>query len=173
MSSQEIVRGFLRCYQQHDFKRMQAYLADDVEFSDFAFQIRGKAVKAMWHWFCMPYPPRPEPVKVPEFEVVGVEGDPHKRDRQVNRVTAHYRVAYLYGETLRPVDYWIRSTFTVRDGKIVAQTDQFDTLSPFQFAKMAFGLPTALLAFTPLLRSTVQKKAREKLDKFSREYGYY
>jgi ketosteroid isomerase-like protein len=143
---------------------MQAYLADDVEFSDFAFKIQGKAVRAMWHWFCIPYPPRPEPVKVPEFEIVKVEGD---------RVTARYRVTYLYGESLRPVDYWIRSTFTVRDGKIVAQTDQFDTLSTFQFARMAFGLPTALLAFTPLLRSTVQKKAMEKLNKFSREYGYY
>jgi ketosteroid isomerase-like protein len=163
MLNEETVLEVLRCYQQHDFKGMQAYLAEDVEFSDFAFKIRGKAVKAMWHWFCIPYPPRTEPVKVPEFEVVKVEGD---------RVTARYRVVYLYGESLRPVDYWIRSTLTVRDGKIVAQTDQFDTLSTFQFAKMAFGLPTALLAFTPLLRSTVQKKATEKLDKFSQEYGY-
>ncbi len=81
-------------------------------------------------------------------------------------------MAYLYGEKLCPVDYWIRSTFTVRDDKIVTQTEQFDIISTFQFAQMAFGLPTALLAFTPLLRSTVQKKAMEKLNKFSREYGY-
>ncbi|MCY7273647.1 MAG: nuclear transport factor 2 family protein [Phormidesmis sp. CAN_BIN44] len=163
MSNEETVDGFLRCYQQHDFRGMHACLADDVEFSDFAFKIRGSAVKAMWHWFCIPYSPRPEPVKVPEFEVIKVEAD---------RVIARYRVNYLYGEALRTVDYWIRSTFTVGDGKIVAQTDRFDRISAFEFARMAFGLPVALLAFTPLLQSTVQKKAAEKLNKFSQQYGY-
>jgi len=163
MSNEGTVRGFLNCYQQHDFKGMHAYLADNVEFSDFAFKIQGNAVKAMWHWFCIPYAPRREPVEVPEFEVIKVEED---------RVMVRYRVDYLYGEALRPVDYWIRSTFTVRDGKIVAQTDRFDHISAFEFAKMAFGLPTALLAFTPLLQSTVQKKATQKLNKFSREHGY-
>ena len=163
MSSEETVHSFLRCYQQHDFKGMHAYLADHVEFSDFAFKIRSNAVKAMWHWFCIPYSPRREPVKVPEFEVIKVEED---------RVIARYRVDYLYGEALRPVDYWIRSTFTVRDGKIVAQADLFDNISAFEFARMAFGLPTALLAFTPLLQSIVQKKATQKLNKFSQEYRY-
>ncbi|MCY6492804.1 nuclear transport factor 2 family protein [Leptolyngbya sp. GGD] len=163
MSGEKTVRGFLGCYQQHDFKGMQAYLADAAEFSDFAFQIQDNAVKAMWHWFCIPYTSRPDPVKVPEFEVISVEGD---------RVIARYRVVYLYGEALRPVDYWIRATFTVSDGKIVTQTDRFDQISAFEFARMAFGLPVALLAFTPLLRSTVQKKATEKLNKFSQEYGY-
>ena len=35
---------------------------DDVRFSDFAFDIRGKKVMAMWHWFCVKYPPREQPM---------------------------------------------------------------------------------------------------------------
>ncbi|UIE37432.1 hypothetical protein [Leptodesmis sichuanensis] len=45
-------------------------------------------------------------------------------------------------------------------------SQDFEALQPTGWAR------PALLVFTPLLRSTVPKKATEKLTQFCREYGY-
>src|SRR2546427_11438024 len=58
VSNQQIVEKFLSCYQQHDYEGMQSCLDDGVRFSDFAFDIHGKEVISMWHWFCIKYPHR-------------------------------------------------------------------------------------------------------------------
>jgi hypothetical protein len=139
---------------------MQSCLDGDVRFSDFAFDIRGKEVMAMWHWFCVAYPPRERPIAVPEFNVVEESGD---------IVLTKYRVSYGSGEDQRPVDYFIKSRFTLKNDKIVEQHDEFSNVSEFAFAKMAFGFPTQLLAVTPLLRVIVRKRALEKLKQFARE----
>jgi hypothetical protein len=162
MSNQQIVEKFLSCYQQHNYQGMQSCLDDDVHFSDFAFDIHGKKVVAMWHWFCIKYPPREKPIDVPEFKVLEARGD---------TAVAEYRVNYLYGEDQRPVDYFIKTRFTLRNGKIIDQRDEFFSISEFEFAKMAFGFPKALLGLTPLLRIIVKKKADEKLGQFMREFG--
>lgn len=161
MSNRAIVEKFLSCYQKHVYKDMQSCLADNVRFSDYAFDdIQGKKVMAMWHWFCVPYPPRKQPIEVPEFTIVEETGD---------AVVAKYRVKYLYGRDEKPVDYFIKARFTLKNGKIVEQHDEFMSITEFKFAKMAFGFPAALLALTPLLRIIVKKKAGEKLDQFIQE----
>lgn len=163
MSNKEIVEGFLGSYQKHDFPAMHNTLHPDVTFSDFAFDISGREVQAMWHWFCVPYGPRKEPVEVPEFELL-------KSDNE--SVLAKYRVRYLYGEKQRPVDYFIDARFKFRNDKIVEQRDTFSNISEYEFAKMAFGFPLALLAPTPILRASVRKKAGEKLRQFMDANGY-
>jgi hypothetical protein len=166
MLNEDIVKKFLTCYQAHDFRGMHNCLDENVTFSDFAFDIQSKEVKAMWHWFCVPYLERKKPIDVPEFDVTKSEGDV---------VSAKYRVSYLYGEKQRPVDYFISSHFKVHNGKIVDQTDSFGNISQYEFAKMAFGFPLQLLALTPLLRVVVKKKAAEKLRQFMKaheNYGY-
>lgn len=157
MPNQQIVEKFLSCYQQHIYEGMQSCLAEKVHFSDFAFDIRDEKVMAMWRWFCTVYPPREKPVDVPEFSILEAVGD---------SVVAKYRVKYLYGDHQRPVDYFIKSRFTLSNDRIVEQHDEFFSISEYEFAKMAFGYPTALLALTPLLRKIVQKKAPEKLEQF-------
>ncbi|MDD5580697.1 MAG: hypothetical protein PHY16_15635 [Methylobacter sp.] len=111
----------------------------------------------MWQWFCVKYPPREKPIEVPEFYILEESGD---------AVVAKYRVKYLYGEDQKPVDYFIKARFTCRDGRIIEQHDEFFSISEYEFAKMAFGFPKALLALTPLLQVIVKKKAREKLGQF-------
>lgn len=161
MSNKAIVENFLSCYKNYDNQGMQRCLADEVQFSDYAFEdIHGKKVMAMWHWFCIPYGDRKNPIDVPEFSILEEGGD---------TIVAKYRVQYRYGKNERPVDYFIRSWFTIGNDKIVRQHDEFFSISEFEFAKMAFGFPTALLAFTPLLQMIVRKKAGEKLDQFMRE----
>lgn len=56
MLNENIVKKFLTCYQNHDFLRMHDCIDENVKFSDFAFDIHGKEVRAMWHWFCVKYP---------------------------------------------------------------------------------------------------------------------
>lgn len=162
MSNQEIVKTFLSCYQNHDFTGMQGCLDYNVHFSDFAFDIHGKEVWAMWHWFCIPNPPaRPSPIEVPEFDILSFDNDV---------VLAKYRVIYLNGTS--PVDYFIDAHFRVPDGKIVEQTDSFGNISELEFAKMAFGLPNTLAALPPTFRSDVGKQADEKLKGFMQNHGY-
>jgi ketosteroid isomerase-like protein len=163
MTNEDIVKKFFSCYQAHDYVGMQNCLDENVKFADFAFDIEGKQVKAMWHWFCVSYPPRDKPVSVPEFEVVNSNND---------KVLAKYRVNYLYGDNQRPVDYFIQAHFKLQDDKIVEQKDEFSSISEFEFAEMAFGFPLQLLALTPLLRVLVKKKAAEKLSQFIKDYGY-
>lgn len=165
MLNEEIVKKFLTCYQAHDFRGMHECLDENVTFSDFAFNIQGKEVRAMWHWFCVPYQKREKPIDVPEFEVVKSEGDV---------VLAKYRVSYLYGDKQRPVDYFIKAYFRLQNGKIADQKDTFGNISQFEFAKMAFGFPLQLLALTPLLRIVVKKEAAKKLKQFMedrKDYG--
>lgn len=163
MLNEDIVNNFLTRYQKHDFGGMHDCLDKNVTFSDFAFDIQGKEVRAMWHWFCVTYLERKKPIDVPEFEIIQSEGD---------IVLAKYRVSYLYGEKQRPVDYFINSHFRLTNGKIVDQKDTFGSISQFEFAEMAFGFPLQLLALTPLLHIVVRKKAAEKLSQFMKDYGY-
>lgn len=164
MSNADIVSVFLRHYQKHEFEAMHDCLDENVKFSDFAFDIKGKEVKAMWHWFCVPYLERKKPIDVPEFEVVKSEDDV---------VLAKYQVSYLYGEKQRPVDYCINARFKLQNSKIVEQEDTFSNISQFDFAKMAFASPfLQLLALTPLFRPVVKEKATKKLSQFMNDLGY-
>jgi hypothetical protein len=158
MSNQQIVEQFLLCYQRHDHQGMQNCLDADVRFSDYAFKdISGRQVARMWHWFCIPYPPRKEPINVPDFQIIEEDG---------NFVRVHYHVQYGYGRRQRPVDYVIQARFTLENGKIVAQHDEFFNVSEYDFAKMAFGLPVAWLSLTPVLRLLVRILGSIKLYRF-------
>ncbi len=163
MLNEEVIKTFLTSYQNHDFFRMHECLDENVTFSDFAFDIQGKEVRAMWHWFCVPYLEHKEPIEVPELQIVQSEDEV---------VLAKYRVKYLYGEKQRPVDYFVNTCFRLRDGKIIDQKDKFSSISEFEFAEKAFGFPLQLLALTPLLRIMVKQKAAEKLGRFMKEHGY-
>ena len=163
MLNKDIVKRFLTCYHDHDFCGMHDCLDENVTFSDFAFDIQGKEVRAMWHWFCIQYLERKKSIDVPEFEIVQSEGD---------IVLAKYRVNYLYGDKQRPVDYFIEAQFRLQDDKIVNQKDTFGSISQFEFAEMALGSPYQFLALTPLLRIMVKKKAAEKLSQFMKNHGY-
>ena len=166
MSNADIVNKFFSCYKAHDHEGMHSCLDENVKFSDFAFKIQGKEVKAMWHWFCVPYLKREDPVDVTKFEIIRSEGD---------IVEAKYRVSYLYGDKQRPVIYFINSRFVIQNDKIVEQTDTFNTILPSKFTEMALGFPR-FLALLPLIsriiRALVQKKAAEKLNQFMKDHKY-
>ena len=82
-------------------------------------------------------------------------------DRVPGRRTgfAHYRFA----QTGRPVVNDVHSQFRFVDGLIAAQVDDFDF---HRWSRQALGLPGLLLGWTPMLRGSVQRKARAGLDKY-------
>ncbi len=117
----------------------------------------------MWHWFCIPFLGREEPIDVTKFEILHIEG---------NFVEASYRVSYLYGDKQRPVIYFIKTIFLIQNDKIVQQTDEFGNISEYEFAKIVLGFPFQFLAFTPLFRDIIQPKAIKKLNEFMQTYKY-
>lgn len=161
MTNEAIVNDFLQSYKNHDWKKMHGHLDKTIKFSDFAFDIAGEEVKAMWHWFSIGYGDRKDPVEILEIK---------KTQSKDDIVFAKYNVHYLIGE--RIVDYWIRSTFNLNNDKIVEQIDAFDNISQFKFALMVSGMPAALLSLTPLFRSQAKKKQSDKLERFMLEFGY-
>lgn len=168
MSNADIVNKFLEYYKAHDYQGMHSVLDENVKFSDFAFYIQGNQVKAMWHWFCIPYQKREEPVDVTKFEIIRSEGD---------IVESKYRVSYLYGDNRRPVIYFINSRFVVQNAKIVEQEDTFGNISESKFVELALGIPSLLFAILPkflrnLINKEVKKEADKKLNKFMTDNGY-
>lgn len=161
MTNREIVTAFFVNYQQHDYAGMHACLDPDVEFHDLAFKkITGEDVRAMWRWFCESTKTRKNPVQVPGFEIMRVEGD---------HVHAEYWVRYSPAAN-RLVNYVIHSEFTLRDAKIVRQIDE-PVISILEFAKMAIGFPACLLVLTPAFKPAIRSKMRKKLDEFTGRYG--
>jgi hypothetical protein len=163
MSNEDIVRKFFSCYQSHDFEGMQSCLDENVQFSDFAFDIQGNQVRAMWHWFCIPFLRREEPVDVTKFDILRTEGDV---------VEASYRVSYLYGDKQRPVIYFINASFVIQNDKIVKQTDTFGNISENEFAEMALGSPAQFFISIQLFKNWVKGTAIKKLNKFMQTYKY-
>lgn len=155
MQHDEIVREFFSAYQMHDYGRMSNLLSPNVHFSDFAFDIEGRDVFAMWQLFCLPGEGR-GPVDVRWFRNIHTKGD---------TVTAEYRVAYTYGENRRPVDYTISARFALANGKIA---EHHDSASIQIWAWQALGPLPALISWTPFLRAKVKEEARKKLDAFIR-----
>ena len=164
MTEKDIVERFFKDYRRHDHAGMAANLAEDVHFSAYAFDFRGAAVRAMWHWFCIPDAARRAPVAVSDVEVNPKGG---------NEVNARYRICYRYGDRERPVHYAIESRSRLRDGHIVEQHDSFSPLTERGFASMTFGFPTAVLAITPFLRPIVRWKALASLKSFMHTQGYH
>lgn len=140
-TSERVVKEFFTAYAQHDATAMCRLLDPEVVFSDRAFpRATGDKVRWMWRWFCEAFETRREPVRVPRFEVVGVDGD---------SVDVRYQVQYeLFRDATaaqtpgaqpeRRVDYVIASSLVVRDGLIVTQTDK-PALSSLRFAWMLKG----------------------------------
>lgn len=157
MINEVIVNKFLNCYKEHDYKGMHECLDNRVIFSDFAFKkIIGSQVRAMWHWYCIPYSTREKAVNVLNHEVLRTSD---------NIVYSKYRVSYLLGNKKRKVEYNIAAEFTLKDNKIISQKDVFKDISQQDFTKMAFGNP-----FLP--RFLVRIAAMKKLRNFITENSY-
>ena len=148
----DTITKFYAAFAQLDPEAMGACYADDVRFDDEVFSLRGKAqVMGMWRMLCA----RGKDLRV---EASGIQAD-------AERGRAHWRAAYSYGPTARPVVNEIDATFAFRRGLIVEHVDRFDLR---RWATQALGLSGRVLGLTPLLGPMVRKQAAASLAAWRR-----
>jgi ketosteroid isomerase-like protein len=151
----ELLERFYGAFAARDGAGMQACYAPDVTFSDPVFVgLRGPEAGAMWRMLTG----RAKDLRV-ELLAHDANGD---------RGSARWRATYTYTQTGRLVVNDVRADFRFGDGLIAEHVDEFGF---HRWARQALGTPGLLLGWTPMLRATVRKRAREALDEFMAAEG--
>jgi ketosteroid isomerase-like protein len=141
---------FYAAFARLDGVAMAQCYAPDATFSDPVFVgLRGEQPGAMWRMLTS---------RAKDLTV-----DLVSRDADETAGTAHWVAHYQFAQTGRPVANDVHSRFRFVDGLIAEQVDEFDF---HQWSRQALGLPGLLLGWTPMLRRSVQSKARAGLDKY-------
>jgi ketosteroid isomerase-like protein len=143
---------FYDAFAAGDGAAMEACYTPDVMFNDPVFQtLRGKEAGGMWRMLT-------GQAKDLQIELLSHEADGSSG-------YANWRATYTFTQTGRPVVNNVRASFRFADGLIAEHRDVFDF---YTWARQALGPTGMLLGWTPMVRATVQGRARASLDKFLR-----
>ena len=147
-----LIARFYDALGRRDAAAMAACYAPDATFTDPVFgTLDASGAAAMWRMLCA----RGRDLRV---ETSGIEAD-------AEQGRAHWRAAYSYGPTARPVVNEIDAAFVFRRGLIVEHVDRFDLR---RWATQALGLSGRVLGLTPLLGPMVRKQAAASLAAWRR-----
>jgi ketosteroid isomerase-like protein len=145
-----LIDSFYEAFSRRDHATMARCYAPDARFSDPAFgELHGEEVPAMWRMLCE----RAEDLELTHGEVEA-EGD---------RGSARWQADYTFTATGRPVHNEIAASFRFRDGLMVEHDDRFNL---WRWSRQALGPIGVFLGWSPLVRSRVQRQAREGLRQF-------
>jgi ketosteroid isomerase-like protein len=146
----ETIERFYAAFGRRDGDAMAALYSPGAHFSDPVFpDLRGDEPGDMWRML------------TGRSEDLTVELAEH--DERSARWIAHY----TFGATGRKVRNDVRATFEfAEDGRIARHRDEFDF---YAWARQALGPPGLLLGWTPLIRSSVRKRAAAQLAEFRGE----
>ncbi|UUY08576.1 nuclear transport factor 2 family protein [Pseudomonas sp. J452] len=139
----ELISRFYQAFQQLDAETMAACYAEDVQFSDPAFNdLRGRDAGDMWRMLT---------ARAQHFSLTfdSVQAD----DQQGS---ARWVATYLFSKTGNTVVNHIQANFRFADGKIVEHRDHFDL---WRWARQALGTKGLLLGWTPLVQGAIRKQA--------------
>jgi hypothetical protein len=129
---------------------MAACYAPEARFSDPVFpDLKGQEPGAMWRMLTG----RADDLKIELLE--------HEADD--DRGSARWIADYTFTQTGRPVTNDVRATFRFAQGLIAEHRDDFDF---HRWSRQALGTPGMLLGWTPILRTSVRRRARAGLDEF-------
>ena len=129
---------------------MAACYAPDARFSDPVFvDLEGQEPGAMWRMLTG----RADDLKI---ELLEDEADD-------DRGSARWVANYTFTQTGRPVTNGVRAAFRFAEGLIAEHRDDFDF---HRWSRQALGTAGLLLGWTPILRSSVRRRARAGLDEF-------
>jgi ketosteroid isomerase-like protein len=149
-SNLALIDEFYAAFARLDGVAMAQCYAPDATFSDPVFVgLRGEQPGGMWRMLTS---------RAKDLTV-----DLVSRDAEETAGTAHWVAHYQFAQTGRPVVNDVHSRFHFVDGLIAEQVDEFDF---HRWSRQALGLPGLLLGWTPMLRRSVQGKARAGLDKY-------
>jgi ketosteroid isomerase-like protein len=150
ISNQELITHFYTCFQNKDYKGMQACYADNATFSDEVFiNLNAKEVKAMWEMLI-------KTGKDLKLEFTNVSAD--EKNGKV-----HWDAYYTFSKSGNKVINRIDTHFTFENGKIVKHIDSF---SFYAWSKQALGFPGLLLGWTPFLKNKIRTVAMKNLQDF-------
>lgn len=152
---ESLIERFYAAFAERDGAAMAACYAPQVRFSDPVFtDLRGPEAGAMWRM--LTGQARDLRVELLEHEADGERG------------SARWRAHYTFTQTGRAVVNDVRASFRFGDGLIVEHRDEFDF---HRWSRQALGPAGLVLGWTPLLRSTVRRRARASLDEFLEREG--
>ena len=149
-SNKELITRFYTCFQNKDYKGMQACYADDAIFNDEAFKNLDSAhVKAMWEMLCK----SGKELKLTFGNIT----------ETATGGSAEWTASYLFSRTGNRVVNNIQAIFVIENNKIVSHKDSFDF---YIWSKQAFGITGFVLGWTSYFRNKVEKTASENLKSF-------
>jgi len=150
LSNPALLDAFYAAFARRDGAAMANCYAPDAAFSDPVFVgLHGDQPGGMWRMLTS----RARDLSV---ELIS-------RDADDSAGSAHWLAHYTFGQTGRRGGNDVRSQFRFSAGLITAQVDDFDF---YGWSRQALGMPGLLLGWTPLLRGSVQRRARAELDAF-------
>jgi ketosteroid isomerase-like protein len=154
-ANRALLERFYSAFDAHDGDAMAACYAPDATFSDPVFlNLTGSEPGAMWRMLT---------ARGGDLDVKLVD---HSADD--DHGSAHWIATYTFTQTGRPVVNDVHAAFRFADGLIA---EHCDTFSFYRWARQALGPVGLLLGWTPIVRSSVQRKARSGLDEFIAEKG--
>lgn len=149
-TNQQLIAHFYTCFQQKDYRGMQACYHPDAVFNDEIFKnLNGVQAGQMWEMLI-------KSGKDMQLTFSDVEGNPEGG-------SANWVAVYTFSKTGRKVTNVISAEFQITDEKIIRHTDSFDFKS---WARQAFGLTGFLLGGTAFFRNKVAATAMQNLQKF-------
>ena len=149
-SNKDLLERFYGAFARRDGAAMESCYAGGVRFSDPVFgDLHGPEAGAMWRMLTG---------RAQDLEVQLLESE-----ADGDGGAAPWLATYTYTQTGRPVVNDVPGRFRFADGLI---TEHEDSFSFHRWARQALGTPGLLLGWTPMLRSTVHRRAREALDEF-------
>jgi ketosteroid isomerase-like protein len=144
----QLIERFYRAFDEGDGEAMASCYSPRVRFSDPVFpDLRGDRAGAMWRMLTAS--PGPLRIELLEHDAGDAQG------------SAHWQAHYTFTQTGRPVLNDVHASFRFEDGLIAEHRDEF---SFHGWARQALGPVGLLLGWTPILRSSVRRKAAARLD---------
>jgi ketosteroid isomerase-like protein len=162
MENRQTIENFYGAFARLDADGMAACYADDAEFDDEVFSLRGKReVAGMWRMLCEGVQAKGRNDWKLTWRDVAAEGATGQ---------AHWDAHYRFTATGRLVHNSIDARFEFDDaGRIRRHRDRFDF---WRWSRQALGAPGVLLGWSPLLRGKVRGQAGANLKRFlDREPG--
>jgi hypothetical protein len=149
-SNEVLLDEFYGAFARRDGAGMARCYAPGAAFSDPVFVgLRGEQVGGMWRMLTS------------QAHDLAVEV--LSRDADDVAGTGHWVARYTFTQTGRPVVNEVRSQFHFAGGLIIDQVDDFDF---YRWSRQALGWRGQLLGWTPMLRGSVQRRARSGLGRF-------
>lgn len=155
-TNQKLIEDFYSRFAARDAGGMTSCYAEDVEFTDPVFTLRGREVGAMWDMLC----------KAGKDLVITVS-DVHADATQGQ---ARWEACYTFTATGRRVHNRVIATFRFENGRIRSHRDDF---SFWRWSAMALGPVGLVLGWSPSLRNRVRRTARHGLEKFIAAHPQY